>query len=200
MIRENILYFLASRWSSPMVKEYAITGVDTSSDEYHLKYALYKQYLYKANQGFPFDFYAKRILEIGCGHGGISVFLAVNGAKEVCGIDINTYHLSIASQFKKQIEDRLKVATPLPVLFREMNANALDFPDASIDMVVADNIFEHIMDLESMLSEISRVLTKGGQLVIPAFNSIYSKYGLHLKHGLKMPWANVFSVKELFVR
>lgn len=192
MIRENILYFLAKHWPAPMAKDYVQTGMESLTEEYHLNYALYKQYLYKVNHGFPFNFFEKRVLEIGCGHGGICIYLALNGAKEVYGIDINSFHLSIADKFRKQTEMRLRLTESLPVNFKNMNAAKLEFPDQSFDLVVADNIFEHIMDIEQMMKEVSRILCKEGQLVIPAFNSIYSKYGLHLKHGLKVPWANIF--------
>lgn len=196
-ISSTILSRLARHWPSPVKKQYDYLGTDSSTEDYHFRYALHRQYLLKVKTGVHQDFFNKKVLEIGCGHGGISVFLAVNGAREVHGIDINTKHLEIAERFKEFTEKRLS-SSKLNVSFREMNALSLDFEDGYFDIVVADNIFEHVMELDGMMSEIHRVLAKGGTLIIPSFNSIYSKHGLHLKHGLKLPWANVcFSEKTI---
>jgi len=192
MLSEQILYFLAKRWPSPLRSTYDNVGTDPTSDSFHFQYALHRQYLLKVKSGVQQDFFGKKVLEIGCGHGGISTFLAVNGAKEVHGVDINDISLKAAGDFKSFIESNLSISPGLPLTFHNMSAFDLKFEDEYFDVVLADNIFEHIMDLDSMMVEIFRVLKKGGELVIPTFNSIYSKHGLHLKHGLKMPWANVF--------
>lgn len=190
MISEWILYHLSKSWPSPVKDRETKLGSDPSKRDYHFKYSLHRQYLFKVKRGFEADFYEKRVLEIGCGHGGICVFLAVNGAAEVHGIDINIANLDIANEFKRETERRLKCEA-LPVSFTEMSAFKMDFPNEYFDVVVADNILEHIMDLDGMMLEIRRVLKRGGVLVAPSFNFIYSKHGLHLKHGLKIPWANV---------
>ena len=73
------------------------------SDEYHINYAIKNQYGTKLRYGFPYDIENKNILEIGCGHGGISLFLAINGAKHVTGIDLNTHDLGIADKITSKI-------------------------------------------------------------------------------------------------
>jgi ubiquinone/menaquinone biosynthesis C-methylase UbiE len=193
-LAETILYHLSKRWPSPVAKQKEELGQDATSEEYHLNYAMKKQFLRCFYNGFPHNIYQKKVLEIGCGHGGISTFFAVNGAKQVIGIDLNTFHLEIARNFKSKIEKDLNISGEegLNLSFLEMNAYEMDFEPESFDIVVADNVFEHFMDTEKVFAQSFKILKPGGMLVVPSFNSIYSKYGIHLKHGLKMPWANLF--------
>jgi ubiquinone/menaquinone biosynthesis C-methylase UbiE len=157
-----------------------------------------KQYLKCVINGVKFKFYDKKVLEIGCGQGGISTYFSVAGAKEVIGIDLNTYHLNIANKFKQKIEKDLNRQNELNLKFLEMNAYDMKFEPGSFDVIIADNVFEHFMDTKLVLEQSFKLLKSGGVLVVPNFNSIYSKYGLHLKNGIKMPWANlIFSEKTI---
>ena len=171
------------------------------SDEYHIDYAIRRQYGTKLKYGFPYDIENKNILEIGCGHGGISLFLAVNGAKKVIGIDLNTHDLDIAHKTKQIIENRLNIKEgALPVSFLEMNAYNLCFDDNSLDMIIADNVFEHFMEPLKVMNECYRVLKPGGYLIVPTFNSIYSRQGPHLKYGLGIPWAYCLASEKTLIK
>jgi SAM-dependent methyltransferase len=90
-------------------------------------------------------------LEYGCGNASQALTLAPL-ARSICGIDISDVAILDAREAAKgQANARFEV----------MNAEALEFPDASFDLVFGRGIVHHL-DLTKCFGEVARVLRPGG--------------------------------------
>ena len=98
----------------------------------------------------------KKILDVGCYNGTIGEKILKNG-NEVWGLDASKEGVELAK--KKGIK-----------AFVGNLENKFPFKDESFDVVFAGEIIEHILDTESFLDEIKRVLKKDGELIITTPN------------------------------
>lgn len=108
-----------------------------------------------------------RVLDVGCGDAGVLIAFAEQGA-QTAGIEPS------GKSF-----DRARVRADehgVSVDLRVGSAEALPFEDASFDLVILDNVLEHVSDREQTLREIHRVLKPNGLLymVIPKPLAVYS--------------------------
>lgn len=115
------------------------------------------------------DFSARgaRVLDIGCGDAGVIIAFAEAGA-EVAGLELDEKSLKRAAV--RAGEHRVSATLAKGV------AEALPFPDGSFDLVILDNVLEHVTDRPGTLREIRRVLRADGLLymVTPKPFSLYS--------------------------
>jgi SAM-dependent methyltransferase len=94
----------------------------------------------------------KRILEYGCGLGGQAFDLAERGAT-VTGIDISEVAV---------VQARKRAGSNPRLTFQRADAESLEFPAASFDLVCGSGILHHL-DLDKGLREVHRVLVPGGR-------------------------------------
>ncbi len=108
-----------------------------------------------------------RVLDIGCGDAGVLIALAERGAK-CAGIELDRKSLRRAHLRAEEHGVQLDL--------REGVAEELPFPDGSFDLVLLDNVLEHVTDQRRTLAEIRRVLAQGGLLymVTPKPLALYS--------------------------
>ncbi|MDB9347248.1 class I SAM-dependent methyltransferase [Nodularia spumigena] len=101
---------------------------------------------------------AKNVLELGCGKGFNSCFLAEQYPEvKFTGIDITSAHIKIARSQAEQFSN---------LSFQEGNFNQLNFLDQSFDIVFAFECLCHASPDEIPLGEIFRVLRPGGKLIV----------------------------------
>jgi ubiquinone/menaquinone biosynthesis C-methylase UbiE len=122
----------------------------------------------------------KEVLEIGCGIGLVSAYLANQYNMTVYGTDFDPEEIQMAKEF----------CSGGPGLYFQVEDGAkLSFSDSCFDLVVSQNVFHHIPDWPKAVDEISRVLRPGGcliwqDLVFPGwlkklFKPVTKNYGLY---------------------
>lgn len=96
-----------------------------------------------------------RILDVGCGSGGLARLLAEEGA-EVTGIDPNPQALTAARTLAPAAR------------FEAASAEALPFEDAAFDVVLVVNALHHVPlhAMDRALAEAGRVARPGGWLIV----------------------------------
>jgi ubiquinone/menaquinone biosynthesis C-methylase UbiE len=100
----------------------------------------------------------RRVLEVGCGTGAeLAAMVELGGdAARLVGVDLLPDRIAAARQAHPKLQ------------FRTGNAERLDLPDGSFDLVIAFTIFSSILDTSmaaNVASEISRVMRPGGGLL-----------------------------------
>lgn len=196
-ISTSLLHLLVKNYHSEWDHGHPQVKSEAGSDNHQIDYAKL-QLRKKVISGLGVDVYQKNVLEIGCGHGGICIFAALVGAKEVVGIDLSDPALETANRLKEKIQ--AETGYSLNVSFKKMIAEDLEFEDGTLDVVIADNVFEHVNNIETVMRECSRVLAKGGKIVVPNFPSFKSKFGPHVKYGIRLPWVHVFFSEKTVVK
>jgi SAM-dependent methyltransferase len=98
----------------------------------------------------------KHVLEYGCGMGGCAFDLAARGVIAT-GIDISASAIERASE-------KAKSYPAGSLTFRQADAEALPFADASFDVVCGSGILHHL-DIARAVAEIRRVLKPAGRAI-----------------------------------
>lgn len=98
-----------------------------------------------------------KILDWGCGRGRLVAYLLDRGA-DAYGVDIDPNTIRNAQQFYHQhgynASDHLRTLD---------DQSKTDFPDDYFDVIVSDNVLEHVADLDSVFAEMARLTKPGGR-------------------------------------
>jgi len=103
---------------------------------------------------------ASRVLEVGCGSGGITRRLVAETGASAVGVDINPHGIDAAAAAA------LREGLSARVSFELVDAGKrLPFADASFDALFCNDAINHLPDRASLFVDWHRVLKPGGRLL-----------------------------------
>jgi len=131
------------------------------------------------------------ILEIGCGIGSVSAYLADNYSAKVWGTDFDSDEIEIARKLHSE-NDQLK--------YQVEDASNLSLKNEQFDIVVSQNVFHHIPKWDKAIYEISRVLKINGylfwldlafpKLLVSVLKNVIKNYGLYTIKEIRTTFKN----------
>lgn len=101
------------------------------------------------------------VLEVGCGTGAMLRLLARRGFQgRALGIDQSPMFVEAAREFAENEGVGSRIA------FSVGDAHKIDAPDGSFDAVIVNTVISHVSDPRTVLSELARVVRRGGKVAI----------------------------------
>ena len=99
----------------------------------------------------------RAFLDLGCGGGYQvrSLALAVGSGGRVVGVDPSLKQIEVAREYCSDLDN---------VEFTQDSGTDLSFDDETFDSVTSTNVLDYIIDVDSVVAELRRVLRKGGRL------------------------------------
>ncbi len=107
------------------------------------------------------DWKGLKVLDVGCGGGFTSEYLAEK--------DANVYGIDMSSKLIKVAKDHSQ-SRSLDIDYRQGAAENLPFGKETFDVVVCVDVLEHVSDLRRVIFEISRVLKNNGVFLFDTVN------------------------------
>lgn len=130
---------------------------------------------------------ADNILDVGCGIGGSSLYLAQKFNAKVTGITLSPVQASRAAERAKEAN----LATEAS--FQVADAQNMPFADNSFDLVWSLESGEHMPDKTKFLQECYRVLKPGGKFIMVTWCHRSTEHGA-LSNDEKQHLANIYRV------
>ena len=126
------------------------------------------------------DLTDKRVLDIGCGLGGIELVLARDYGARVTGIDVEAELVRRANELmaREGLADRVDC--------RLVEPGPLPFEDGAFDVVFGKDSWIHIADKAGFFAEVFRVLKPGGVLLAGDWMRSDKPYGKDMEYFFKM--------------
>lgn len=143
---------------------------------------------------------ARRILDAACGTGVVVRLVAEGGIspKEIVGVDLNENMLEVARN--------LEPDAAFPIAWQQGDLCALPFAEEAFDVVLCNQGLQFPPDKGLALSEIKRVLEKGGRFIFTVWSAappinvaIADSISRHVGESLAETFLNPFAFRDIAV-
>ena len=130
--------------------------------------------------------HGKDVLDVGCGWGGKAIYYAEHsGLTTIHGFDLpGVYEPEVSLRFAKE-------KGVSNCFFKTGYAEEMPYEDEGFDVILMDDVLEHVNDPEKVMRECSRVLKREGTL-IAKFPSFKMAYAHHLDRAIVFPGLHYF--------
>lgn len=152
-----------------------------------------RQYINFLSAWLPDSLAGLRVLDFGCGRGEFVGALRQRGV-QAFGVEIDPRFVASGYLLQEMYPEDI----PILSLIDERGRTA--FPDEYFDVVISDQVLEHVANLDVVASEISRVLRPGGRMchLFPArLRVVEPHYKFPLIHWIPKGPVRKFAFKSL---
>jgi len=132
----------------------------------------------------------RRVLDLGCNDGALTVGYLQAGAASVAGVDIDRAAVARA-QARHGADARVRYVVSTPT--------AIPLPTASVDLVLSYDVLEHVENPPELLADLHRVLAPGGRALIGCWGWGHP-FAHHLGNMIPVPWAHLLVSERTFLR
>jgi ubiquinone/menaquinone biosynthesis C-methylase UbiE len=137
------------------------------------------------------------MLDLGCGEGITDLGFLEYQLKQIYGLDITSWDLDHLNRVIKKIKDHgFKLSNVNRFKFIHYDGKHFPIPDASIDIIFSQGVFENVQNIPLVLREMHRVLRSDGFCYVYVFPWFKSRYGSHLTDYINDPYYHLQNSPE----
>jgi ubiquinone/menaquinone biosynthesis C-methylase UbiE len=133
-----------------------------------------------------------RLLDVGCGFGAKAIFYALETpVRGVVGLDLSAERIEKARAWARERDvpaERLR--------FDVGDGRRMPFDDGSFDLLLSEDMIEHVTDVPAFLAECRRVLRPGGAVLMRGGPLAASPRGSHLYYQFGLPWVGLLFSRD----
>lgn len=140
-----------------------------------------------------FDLSGKKVLDFGCGSGGMTLWYASNWDCEVLGYDIDESYIFLSNELKSNLE--ITNAS-----FHQRNIVTEPLGESEkFDFIFLNDVVEHIEFslLPNIFSQFKNALKKDGKIFV-TYPPWRSPHASHVTHVVKIPWCQYLPQRLLY--
>ena len=134
----------------------------------------------------------QKVLEIGCGVGGSSFYMARHFGVDVFGIDLSQNMISIAKDYWNQENSGIQHR----VQFHIEDATKMEYPENFYDVVYCQDTILHIFEKKPLFENLFKCLKPGGKLMISDYCRGEGEHTMSFRKHIKLRGFQLITIPE----